>query len=682
MPGKTKKQAKIRTTPLYREATFVRDTLDIDERTVELAFSSESGVERWFGIEVLDHKAGAVRMERLRDQGPLLLNHDSREHIGTVVSAKIDSKERTGRATVRLGRGAERDAILQDIEDGIRKSVSVGYAIHRMQLEEASDDAADIYRATDWEPYEISLVSMPADTSVGVGREAREWRQGDAGKHDTITVDLPTKGTRIMKFDDRGNPVAETDEDRAAIAAGTALCKDGSVFTAPAPAPSVRVEPAPAAVDVDAIRKAELDRIRLIEATGERFGQPDIARNAIDNGWDIQRFNEALLDAMPGATQAPTPESAREIGLSESERDGFSFLKLIRAQAFGAKTPAFREEAAFELEACAAADALYQGKRQGGIIVPQDMLTHTNRSWLSDSQAKAELVRHVMKNPAYQQRVLTEGVAGASVIAEDLLGGSLIDLLRNAMVLSQLGITSLPGLEGDVAIPRQDAAGTAFWLATDETDITESTLTLDQVTLAPKNVGAMQIYTRQLVLQSSVAIEALIRSDIATILGLAMDLAGLYGTGAAGQPTGVANTAGINAPGTFAAATPTYAEIVAFETVTATDNALLGNLSYLTDPTIRGGLKTSEKFTNTGFTVWEPGNTLNGYSAAVSNQVTAGDVFFGNWRDLLHGLWGGMEMLADPYTLGARFNVRLIAIMTADFAVRHPESFALDNDTP
>ena len=655
-----KTQAKIRTTPLYREATFVRETLDVDERTVELAFSSENGVERWFGLEVLDHGSGSVRMDRLREQGPLLLNHDSREHIGTVVSAKIDSKSRTGRAVVRLGRGAERDAILQDIEDGIRKSVSVGYAIHRMQLEEAKDDGLDTYRATDWEPYEVSLVSMPADTSVGVGREAREWRQGDAGEHATIIVDLPTRETDM-------DPKKETPEVRT---------------TEPeTPAPEVRqTQPE---VDVDAIRKAELDRIRVIEKTGERFGQSDLARNAIDNGWDIQRFNEALLDAMPGATDQPQPETtAREIGLTENERNTFSFLKLIRAQAFGAKTPAFVEDAAFELEACRAADKLYQGKRQGGIIVPQDMLVHSNPHLARDSEAKAEMVRHVMKHPAYQQRVLTEGVAGASVIAEDLLGGSLIDLLRNAMVLNSLGITTLPDLEGDVAIPRQNGPGTAFWLATDETDITESTLTLDQVTMTPKNVGAMQIYTRQLVLQSSVAIEALVRSDIATVLGLAMDLAGLYGTGAGGQPTGIANTVGINAPGQFAAPTPTYAEIVAFETVTATDNALLGNLAYLTDPTIRGGLKTTEKFTNTGFTVWEPGNTLNGYRAEVSNQVTAGDVFFGNWRDLLHGMWGGMEMLADPYTLGARFNVRLIAIMTADFAVRHPESFALDNDSP
>ncbi len=683
MPRKTKAtKAKIRTTRLYREATFQRDTLDMDERTVELAFSSENGVERWFGLEVLSHKKGAVRLDRLRDQGPLLLNHDSRDHIGTVVSAKIDSKNRTGRAVVRIGRGADRDAVLQDIEDGIRKSVSVGYAIHRMQLEEASDEGLDTYRATDWEPYEVSLVSMPADTSVGVGREAREWRQGDDGEHDTIILDLPAKEKIAMKFDNRGNPVAETDEDRAAIAAGTALCEDGTRFTPPAAAPAtvVATAPVPVAPDADQIRKAELNRIRVIGKTGERYGQSDLAATAIDAGTSVADFNTQLLDAMPGAERQPAPANA-DIGLTNQERNDFSFVRLMRAQGLGSKMPQFIEDAAFELEACRAAEGSYEGRRLGGLVVPSDCLNHTREDLMRDSNVKAELVRQVMKNPRYQQRVMTEGVAGASSIAEDLLSGSFIDLLRNNMILTALGITTLPELEGDVAIPRQSGGGTAFWLATDQTDITESTPTLDQVTLTPKNVGAMEIYTRQLLLQSSVAIEQMIRGDIAMVLAIAMDLAGLYGTGAAGQPTGVANTAGIGAPGAFAAATPTHAEVVAFEDTVAVANALLGNLSYLTDPTIRGGLKTTEKFAGTGFTVWEPGNTLNGYRAEVSTQVTAGDVFFGNWSDLLHGLWSGMEVLADPYTLGARLNVRMIAVMTADFAVRHPASFALDNDT-
>ena len=250
------------------------------------------------------------------------------------------------------------------------------------------------------------------------------------------------------------------------------------------------------------------------------------------------------------------------------------------------------------------------------------------------------------------------------------------------MVLSALGITMLPGLDGDVAIPRLTGGGTAFWLATDETDITEATQTLDQVTLVPRNVGALSVFTRQLLLQSSVAIEALVRSDIATVLAIAIDLAGLYGTGAAGQPTGVANTAGIGAPGAFAAPVPTYAEVVSLETVVAQANALVNALAYAVDTGMRGSLKTAEKFATTGITIWEPGNTLNGHRTEVTNQITDGDVFFGNWSDLLQGVWGGLDILVDPFTLSARGNTRIIAFWTTDFAVRHAQSFALENDTP
>ena len=526
-----------------------------------------------------------------------------------------------------------------------------------MKLEEQGDNEADIYRATDWEPYEVSLVSMPADTTVGVGREAREWHRGDEGEFDTIIVDLPERETEMKPEDDKK---VET----------------------PALAIELKGE---LKVDADKIRSDELTRIRVIGAAGAKYGQVELAEKCIDEGATVAEFNKRLLDALPGAkapAQLNSPEARddKNIGLSNREMNDFSFVRLIRAQAFGGKQPQFLKDAAFELEACRTAEEDYEGKRLGGFVIPTDMLAHNRRDLVHNQRIVDELTKRIASHPMYAQRVLTEGVAGASTIAEDLLSGSFIDLLRNSQVLTALGVTRMPGLQGDVAIPRQATEGTAFWLATDETDITESTPTLDQVTLVPRNVGAMEIYTRQLLMQSSVAIEALIRSDIATTLAIEIDRAGLYGSGASGQPTGVANTSGIGAPGSFTGPVPTYAEVVEFESTVAASNALMGNLAYLVEPPMRGSLKTTEKATDTAVFVWEPGNTINGYRTEVSNQVVSGDVFFANWSDLLQGEWGGLEVLADPFTLGARFNVRIIAIWTTDFAVRHPESFALDND--
>ena len=646
-------ERKIRTTMLRRIAYFDRDSVDMDKRTVDLAFSSEEPVARWFGDEVLDHSKGSVRMKRLRDTGPLLLRHDSREHIGTVQSAKID-KDRVGRATVRIGKGADRDAILTDIEDGIRKCVSVGYRVYRMKLE----DAPDVYRATDWEPHEISLVPMPADTTVGVGREAREWHKGDEGEFDTIIVEIPEREQEAMK---------ETADQKAAREA-----KEAAALV-PTPTPQVIA----ASVDADKIREAERTRVRLITEVGAKYGQVELATKCIAEGSTLGDFNAKLLDTMPGAVRKEAETASLEdlnIGLSAKEQKRFSFLRMIRAQAYGDKNPKLIEAAAFEMDCSRAAAEKYDQQPQG-YLVPTDVLLFGDRDRTRDWRAVRAFEQLL------SERVLNQATAGASVIAEQLLSGSFIDLLRNRSVLMALGITTLDGLVGDIAIPRLTGAGTAFWLSTDVTDITESTQTLDQVTMVPRNVGAFSVYTRQLLMQSSIAIEQLVRNDLATVLAIAIDLAGLYGTGSAGQPTGVANTSGINAP-TMAGNAPTYLEVINFETQIAVDNALTGTLAYLMDGTMRGALKGTEKFSSTGgFTVWERDNTVNGYRAEVSEQVTNGDLFFGNWSDLLQGVWGGLDVLVDPYTLSARMNTRVIEMWTTDFAIRHPVSFAMDNDT-
>lgn len=644
MPDEKMIERKIRTTTLRRNAFFNRETVDMDARTVEIAFSSEEPVDRWFGKEILDHGKGSVRLDRLIKTGPLLLHHDSREHIGTVESARID-KDRVGRSVVRIGQGPERDAILQDIQDGIRKCVSVGYRIYRMKLEEQSEGEDDIYRATDWEPYENSLVSMPADTSVGVGREAREWHSGDSGEHDTIVIELMKKEA-VMPPEDKPE-------------------KKETVIVTKAPE-----------FDADDIREQERTRAGLIRTVGERFNKQELATKSIADGDSLADFNAKLLDSMPGAEKREASLSSPEdlnIGMDKKEQKRFSFLRLIRAQAFGGADPRFIEQAAFEIECSRAAMKKYKQTPQGHII-PTDVLLYGDRDRTRDWRALKAFEQMLIST-----RVLTEGVAGASVIAEDLMSGSFIDLLRNRSVLQSLGVTMLDGLEGDIAIPRQSGAGTAFWLATDETDITESTQTLDQVTMTPRNVGAFSVYTRQLLMQSSIAIEQFVRNDLATVLALAIDLAGLYGTGAGGQPTGVANTAGINAPGIAVAGAPTNAELVNFETVVATDNALQGTLAYLIEATMRGYLKTTEKVATTGIFMWESGNTVNGYRTEVTEQVTLNDVFFGNWADLLQGAWGGLDVLVDPFTLSARMNTRVIEMWSTDFAVRHPESFAFDS---
>ena len=168
-----------------RTFTVDKRAIDEDARTVELAFSSEEPVERWWGVEILDHGKTSVRLGRLNGGGALLVDHNHSDHVGAVNTARIDS-DRKGRAMVRFGRSTRAQEIFQDVVDGIRSLVSVGYIIHDAVLEERREDG-DVYRVIDWEPYEISFVAVPADATVGVGRKADFSPEG-ANHEESITM--------------------------------------------------------------------------------------------------------------------------------------------------------------------------------------------------------------------------------------------------------------------------------------------------------------------------------------------------------------------------------------------------------------------------------------------------------------------------------------------------------------
>lgn len=197
--------------------------------------------------------------------------------------------------------------------------------------------------------------------------------------------------------------------------------------------------------------------------------------------------------------------------------------------------------------------------------------------------------------------------------------------------------------------------------------------------MTPKTVGAFTDFSRRLILQSSLDVENMVRRDLAQVIALAIDTAAFYGTGINNQPTGLKLQSGINLTD-FVAANPTFAELVAMESEIAADNAALGAMRYLVNPAQRGNFKTTAKFgTGTEATIWEPGNTVNGYATEVSNQVTAGDVFFGNFADLLIGFWSGLDLTVDPYAGATSGTVRVIALQDTDIAVRNAVSFCYGN---
>jgi len=374
----------------------------------------------------------------------------------------------------------------------------------------------------------------------------------------------------------------------------------------------------------------------------------DLGRQLIESGRSIDEARAAVLDKLD-IKQEPVNMSAAEIGLTEKESRSFSFLRAINYLA-NPTDRAAREAAAFEIEASEAA-ASKLGRQSRGITIPQDVL----------------------------RRDLNVGAAtaGGNLVATDLDAGSFIDLLRNASALDQAGATVLTGLTGNVAIPRQSGAATAYWVAESGAP-TESQQTVDQVSLTPKTVAAYTDYSRRLMIQSSIDVENMVRSDLASVLALKIDLAGLYGTGSSGEPLGLKLTTGIGTEN-FAADAPTFAEVVALESDVATANALLGSPVYLMNAAMRGYLKTTSKDTGSGMFIME-GGEVNGYTGVLSNQVAAGDLWFGNFADLIIGYFSGLDIMVDPYTNSTSGTVRVVAMQDVDIAVRHPESFSRGNN--
>ena len=253
-------------------------------------------------------------------------------------------------------------------------------------------------------------------------------------------------------------------------------------------------------------------------------------------------------------------------------------------------------------------------------------------------------------------------------------------LIENAdgttkQVLVTAGMRVIPDLVGDVAFPKQTGATTGYWISSEGGSPTEGNQTIGQVTLTPKTAGAYTDYTRQLLLQSSIGIENFIRDDIATVLAILFDLAGLYGSGSSGQPTGLDNTTDVGAVAHSTNNAPIWAEIVEMRSAIAADNAMVGDVAFVTESNMVGTLMTTTKDSGSGQFIISDNFTMMGRPVLESNQVTDGDIWLGVWSQLLMGEWGGMDILIDPYTASSTGTVRVIALKSADFAVRHPESF-------
>ena len=613
-------------------------------RTFEFPFSSEYPVERYFGKEVLKHDDRSVDFSRLNSgAAPLLWNHDPDRHIGIVERAYIDKDTKRAYAKVRFSRNKFASEVLDDVKDGILRGISFGYQIKNMEEEDGT------FIADDWAVHEVSITPIPADPTVGIGRSLISSNEdlSDPSQPNTINIDNKSPEEEIRSAATTASPsVPSMEEKSQETVVDTATAVE-------APEPVIEKAERSAEVDVAAEVKRALEeeqvRTSSIYAVCRQHGADDLTQGFIKDGKSVSEVNGeilALISKRSETSNTPirsTDMSSNEVGLEAKEVKRFSFIRALHALANPADRQA-QEAASFEREVSEEASKRY-GKPANGFLVPNEVL----------------------------KRDLTVGTAtaGGNLVADDLLAGSFIDILRNRMAIMQAGTTVLSGLTGNISIPRQTAASTAYWVGEGSAP-TESQQAFDQVNMSPKTLGGFTDFSRKTLLQASIDVEQFVRNDLAKVLALELDRAGIYGTGSSNQPTGLTQTTGI---GTQTITTyGTFAEYIGMETDVASANADAGALKYIVNAAARGALKSTEKASNTAQFVWE-GNEINGYPAIVSNQLANNDVLFGDFSQLVMGTWSGVDLTVDPYAGATSGNVRVIALQDVDFAVKQPGAF-------
>ncbi|WIY23780.1 phage major capsid protein [Parasedimentitalea psychrophila] len=637
----------------------------IDEaaRTVELAFSSTTPVLRWFGEEVLSHKRKAVKLQRLNDGGAVLVGHDWDDQVGVVEKARVDS-DQMGRAVVRFGNSPRAQEIFQDIVDGIRRHVSVGYTVSKIE-EEVREGRPNLVTITEWEPYEISIVSVPADQSVGVGRGAENPPEGSgapAGQtagNDTGADGLPADTQqRELKMNTIITRDAKGDKVRAKVDENGEIVEIIEVLERANPGVGSDVE----AAAVIRGREQEQTRVRELTELGAAYDAGDLAMRMITEGKGVEDMTRDLNDHLHQRSTQRHLSDNSDIGLTDAEAGQFSFIRAMRALADPTNRRA-QEAAAFEFEASDAA-AQKMGRDAQGVMVPTEVLTRALNTDSSGSSA---------------------GDTGGFSVGSPLLAQSFIEMLRNRAVLMRLA-TPLGGLTGNPDIPTQESGASGYWIGEND-DAPEDILGLGQRQMSPKTVAAYSEITRRTLKQSSLDVEALVRRDLASALALTIDRAGFYGSGAGNEPLGIKNTNGVNAIDFAGAASgggvalPTWSEVIQMETEISADNADVNSMAYAFNARMRGHFKSTEKFASTsGQPIWENGNSVNGYRPEVTNQIANGDLFFGNFADLILGMWGGLDITVDPYTGSKKGRLRIVTMQDVDFVIRHAASFCYGSD--
>lgn len=620
---------------MFREASFVTETRDLGEgkteKVVRCSVSSETPYTRY----LRDPESGEWvkclevlghkdgEIDTTRMKDGLVIQDT---HWGDQVGIMDKPEVKDGKicGVIRFGHSQKAKDIEADALDGIKKNMSIGYIVKEYKRDGVDKETGlPIFRVTKWLPYEASFVNVPADTNVGVGRAADPAAAGAVAVRETSSH---------AKHERKAEMLTPEQKVKVRELASSAHVSGEEVVDILASERSF-----------DEIREELLNkREKYLKELAEKPAKPVTE-------------TKAVLDE----------ETAKKV------RKAYNFTNVLRYLAAKSTGEGDLPDIGFERE-ISQEMANKTGRAVQGIMLP-DFIR---------SDAGAE----TLARPAHGT-VDGLGGNGQATIATNLLAGNFIEALVDALVLKGLGMETITGLVGNIAIPKGGSIE-AGWISIEGGNASKKNPTFGQVTATPHTCGAYTDITRQLLNQSSVDVQAKVTGWLLYACAACMEKACFQGSGANGEPTGlnsVIAAAHIKAWGNSAS----YAKLVSLIGLARKDNTFIPSMRFVGDNGVWEALASTLDYTE----VKNGDNVVGGVGGVKrlldvetdrvlgrqfveSHLVPAKTLFFGDFTQMSLCLWSGTDIIVDPYANSTAGGLRVVALQDADVLIKRPEAFA------
>ncbi|EAA9787826.1 major capsid protein [Salmonella enterica] len=642
-----------------------------DDRIVELAFSSEAPYSRIYTDqngdpvelkEILVHDKDAVDLDVLNDKASLLFNHEFDNHIGVVVpgSARID-EDGVGRALVQFSKvGQLANETFEKVKEGTMSKVSVGYTV----LEGHADFSKGVYYVTRWQPYEISIVSVPADSSVGVGRSLNTITDEPANNEENREVEVEIKEQETINH-------------------------DGAEFTGTVEATQENKEPENEESPSDSGNSSSDSESIPQEVNPEETRseeQPEenkpVETDELNTNTESERQEEAQPENKPEEevfqrSQEDTDEIraiGKHLNISEDEIQRAIEDKEITVESFKQRAlNNITESKTFAKGKNNMTDTIKTLENRFDLSAALRSLSQEKALEGAEAEYSQEMARQAAQRGRAQRSnsVFVPTSALAPVVGTEIRHDSFVDLLLEKSVLGALGVNTLTGLTAPISLPRMNKNATdAFGFVNENGEGALSDVAFDGVPMSMKTFTGAVAISRQSML-SMPNVGALVAEHLIKASRIKLEKLILGNEEVANARAGLVKQlidagkvvkCGLTHKDFLVEiAKLTDAGVDEAQIALAMRGALAADLaSTLRDQAVAGYIMENGKIAN------RPVHT--------SGVLAEGAILAGDFSALTIGEWAGLEIDVDTTSLRAKGGTAVRVWADLDWAVSNPDA--------